>query len=102
MIPLEKRRQVAEWVEEARKSGARLEPCCEVLGISKRTWPRWVRGEEVQEDKRPNAKRPVPANKLREEEREQVLAVWACKKPLDVQYRIKRVRKTRGHEAELL
>jgi transposase InsO family protein len=79
MIPLEKRRQVAEWVEEARKSGARLEPCCEVLGISKRTWPRWVRGEEVKEDKRPNAKRPVPANKLREEEREQVLAV--CNSP---------------------
>ena len=71
MIPLEKRRQVAEWVEEARKSGARLEPCCEVLGISKRTWPRWVRGEEVQEDKRPSAKRPIPANKLKEEEREQ-------------------------------
>ena len=72
---MEKRRQVAEWVEEARQSGARLEPCCEVLGISKRTWPRWVRGEEVLEDKRPSAKRPKPANKLSEEERKEVLAV---------------------------
>ena len=56
-------------------SGARLGPACDELGITPRTYQRWSKGPDSTEDKRPTAKRPVPKNKLSEEEKTKVLQV---------------------------
>jgi len=61
-------------IEEARRAGCRLAAACSELGISLRTYQRWQL-EEGMADRRKNAKRPAPANRLSAEEREQVLAV---------------------------
>jgi transposase-like protein len=58
------RRRAVELIEEARKSGARLEPACRELGITARTYQRWTRGGQVRADRRPEVPRPTPANKL--------------------------------------
>ena len=66
-------------IEDARKSGARLEPACRELGITARTYQRWTKGGQVRADRRPEVPRPTPANKLSPEERESVLS--ACHDP---------------------
>ncbi len=50
-------------------------PACQVLKISTRTYQRWTRTGVVCKDQRPEAIRPVPANKLTQEERQRVLDV---------------------------
>lgn len=60
---------------EARENGARLEPACDVVGISVRTYQRWLSEGDVQEDKRPTAERPEPSNKLSDEEYQSILNV---------------------------
>jgi len=69
------RRQTVELIETARRSGARLIPACQVLGISARTYQRWTRAGGICKDRRPEAIRPPPANKLTPEERQHVLDV---------------------------
>jgi putative transposase len=64
MTDLPDRLKIIELVKEARASGARLIPICEELEISVRTYERWIENGEIQEDKRPTAERPSPANKL--------------------------------------
>lgn len=49
-------------------AGARIKPCCNEAQISLRTYRRWVRGSVIVDDKRPIAIRPVPSNKLSDEE----------------------------------
>lgn len=49
-------------------AGARIKPCCHEAQISLRTYRRWVRASVIMEDKRPIAIRPVPSNKLSDEE----------------------------------
>lgn len=49
-------------------AGARIKSSCEEAQISLRTYRRWVTLSVVVEDKRPNAIRPIPSNKLSEEE----------------------------------
>ncbi len=61
-------------IDEARAAGARLRPCCEVLGLDPRTIQRWRRQPE---DGRRTAQRPAPANRLSEAERERVRRI-AC------------------------
>lgn len=75
MISVLDRRNACELIEEACLAGARQERACEELGIDVRTYRRWTREGEVKEDGRPSAKRPVPRNKLSEEERDAVLEV---------------------------
>lgn len=70
------RKNTIALVDEAREAGAGLRPSCEVVGISVRTYQRWVDGCE---DLRPTAVRPVPQNKLSPGEREEVLAT--CHSP---------------------
>lgn len=65
---------VKDVVEEAQRAGCRLASACSELGISLRTYQRWQL-EDGMEDRRKNASRPAPANRLSDEEREQVLAV---------------------------
>jgi hypothetical protein len=75
MISAPDRRRAVELIDEARKSGARLDPACRELGITARTYQRWTKGGQVRTDRRPEVPRPVPANKLSPEERESVLSV---------------------------
>jgi transposase InsO family protein len=65
---------VKDLIGEAQRAGCRLATACCELGISLRTYQRWQL-EEGMVDRRKNANRPAPANRLSTEEREQVLAV---------------------------
>jgi len=60
----------------AESQGARLGPICKLLGLHPRTLKRW-RDKVV--DGRPLARRPVPANKLSEAERQRI--VQTCNLP---------------------
>jgi putative transposase len=59
-------------------AGARKARACEVVGISIRTLQRWMRGDNLQEDKRSLAIRPEPRNKLTMQERERIIEVCNC------------------------
>ena len=62
-------------IQEARASGARLIPACEVLCITSRTYQRWVKDGGIKSDGRPEAERPKPANSLSEEEKQYILSI---------------------------
>ena len=62
-----------ELINEARENGARLEPACDELNISVRTYQRWTKDGEVKKDQRPLIDRPIPKNKLSDEEREEII-----------------------------
>jgi putative transposase len=81
MISPVQREQVMGLVEEAVQAGARRGRACAIAGVHVRTVQRWkLPGEvAVRQDQRPLAARPVPANKLSAEERQQVLTV--CNQP---------------------
>jgi putative transposase len=69
------RQHLIELIREACSSGARLKPVCQEAGLSMRTYRRWYRGGEVQQDQRPLAVRPAPSNKLSDEEQQAIVAV---------------------------
>ena len=48
MIGLEDRRNIAQDIEVAHRSGARLHKACEVAGIDVRTLQRWKAGDGLQ------------------------------------------------------
>lgn len=75
MISAPDRREAVELIEEAVNAGASAKRACEDLGISQRTYQRWTQGDGVREDRRPEAERPEPANKLTSPEREQILDI---------------------------
>ena len=75
MINISDRVRIVNLIQETRLQGARLKPICKEVGISIRTYERWVLEGEVKEDKRPNAQRPAPKNKLSKEEHAAVLRV---------------------------
>lgn len=79
MISTPDRQEAVELIEEAHRNGAPLRPACEQLGLSVRTYRRWIRGDGIKVDGRPEAVRPVPATKLSAEERVRVLAI--CHQP---------------------
>jgi transposase len=57
-------------------SGCRLHMACAELGLSARTFQRWVGdGDAARADGRSTANRPQPRNKLSEAERQQILEV---------------------------
>jgi putative transposase len=66
-------------IKEAIQCGARQKQACAVLGLSSRTYQRWIKADVIS-DGRLTTKRPAPANKLSEDERQQILTV--CNKPL--------------------
>ena len=74
MIPLPERQQIMQWVEEASAAGARCHKACELLGIAPRTLQRWRQCGELVDDAR-STRSYVPANKLSNQEREQIIAV---------------------------
>jgi putative transposase len=64
------------WIDEACAAGARLTKACEVLTLSPRTLQRWREDGEVKADRRKEASvNRCPANKLSEQERQQILGV---------------------------
>jgi len=75
MISPADRRHAIDLIDEAVMAGARQRKACEILEISVRTYQRWSRDEAALHDSRPDAQRPVPANKLSPEEREAILAI---------------------------
>ena len=74
MIPIHERSLAVLLILEANQAGARLFKCCEVLGISTRTFFRWQSGKIL--DKRKGAAKAVP-KALSVEERASVVAM-AC------------------------
>jgi hypothetical protein len=64
-------------IREAAAAGSRLHRACAELGLSLRTFQRWVgAGDEmVKADSRTTSERPEPANKLSEDERARILSV---------------------------
>ena len=70
---MNKRIKLVELIREAHKNGARLDKACELAVLSKRTYRRWYKTGKVQADLRATAVRLAPANKLTEDERQQVL-----------------------------
>ena len=63
-------------VEQAQRAGARLEPTCEVLGLSKRSVQRWRKQGESTHDRRQDVEhRKRPPNALSECEQAEVLEV---------------------------
>jgi len=67
---------VSTFIEEACTAGARREKACEVLGLAARTLQRWCEAGAIRADARPSAAQGrVPANRLSEAEREEILKV---------------------------
>ena len=62
-------------IKEATIAGAREKMACKELNISQRTLQRWRNEATPPEDQRPIAQRPVPRNKLSEEEIQKILEV---------------------------
>ena len=73
MTSAPERKAVITLIQEAHVAGARLVCACAEAGISLRTYRRWYRDGMVQQDKRPIAIRPTPANKLSVQERAAIL-----------------------------
>jgi len=75
MIPHSERVQCVVWINEAVASGARKGKVCDVVGISIRTLQNGEVNDDISADKRPDAIRPTPKNKLTQKEREAILSV---------------------------
>ncbi|WP_138473500.1 DDE-type integrase/transposase/recombinase, partial [Poseidonocella sp. HB161398] len=72
------RRKIAEFVDEAMAAGARRSAACGELGLHPQTLARWHDPEGgIWPDQRPLAPRPVPANKLGDEERASIITTCA-------------------------
>lgn len=69
------RNEIVMLVREAVANGARQKEACRVIGLSERTLQRWCQKETPNDDQRPLTKRPIPNNKLTEEERSAILNV---------------------------
>lgn len=63
------------YIRQAVIDGSCIEPACEEADISLRTYRRWAKGGNIVSDKRPDAIRKKPANKLSEEERDAIVEV---------------------------
>lgn len=75
---------ILELIAEARKAGARLGPCCELIGLDVRTVQRWLKhGPDGGEDGRHGAQTP-PANKLSATERAQILELLVSEEYRDL------------------
>jgi putative transposase len=73
LTTLPDRQYYASLVDEAVAAGARKHKACEVIGLSLRTLQRWQKAGNIGPDKRPDAIRPEPANKLTEAEKQAIL-----------------------------
>ena len=76
MTSVQQRQKFLGLIGKACADGARLQPACRQIGLSCRSVQRWQRMDTVDGDQRPSGKRRYvcPPNKLREEERQVVMA----------------------------
>ncbi len=92
MISTSDREEALKLIREAVTNGASLEKACQELGIHERTYFRWVKDQKetgTSKDKRPEAERPEPANKLSAEERKKIIETvnqpeFASKPPCEI------------------
>lgn len=75
LISTSDRKMAVQLISEANAAGARLERACRELGISVRTYQRWMKDGPSSIDKRPITKRKPPVNKLSEEEKAEIIKV---------------------------
>lgn len=78
MIDVSDRSKAMMLIDEAVTSGARRSYACKELGLTERTYYRWMklyRSTGGYVDRRQTAERPEPVNKLTEEERKEILQV---------------------------
>ncbi len=75
LTSISKRTELVKLIRDAKQAGARLRLACEEVEISLRTYKRWFKRGIIQADKRPEAVRPTPSNKLSEAEQQMILAV---------------------------
>jgi putative transposase len=80
MISHPDRRNAVRLINEAMYSGASKIKACEELGITIKTYNRWIINGAVKPDGRPDAIRPKPANKLSNQERDIILETCNTKK----------------------
>ena len=73
MISTPDRLHAVELINEAVASGARRYRACVEMGITVRTLQRWTQAGETKSDGRPQARRPEPKNKLKQEERQRIV-----------------------------
>lgn len=72
------RSRLIELIDEATSSGARLNPSCNIVGVSCKTYRRW-KLSDTKEDRRPTAIRKPPKLKLSDEERKTALSICHSK-----------------------
>jgi transposase InsO family protein len=70
---LPERTKLIGLIQEAYANGASLEKACIEADVSIRTYRRWFKTGKIQSDQRPIVVRPVPRNKLSEQEVQDVL-----------------------------
>jgi transposase InsO family protein len=75
MISAPDRQEAVALINEAVGNGSRKCLACREVGITLRTFERWVAKGAGSRDRRPVAVRPTPANKLSQAERAEVLRV---------------------------
>jgi len=73
MINVPDRRRAVELINKAVDAGTSKKKACDEMEISPRTYKRWTQYGSIKADGRPGANRPEPANKLKPEERQQIL-----------------------------
>jgi putative transposase len=75
MTPASDRQYIISLIDDATAAGASFGAACKALGLSARTLRRWKDpADGERQDRRPSAQRPEPANKLSEEEQDQIVA----------------------------
>lgn len=83
MLPEHK--QLIDLTQEAFHAGASLGAICDEVGISLRTYRRWLTGGEVQARiQRPVCQRPTPAHALTGAERKTIVDVCNQPEPADL------------------
>ena len=77
MTFVQQRQKLLGQIDKACADGARLQPACRQIGLSRRSVQRWQRSGVPEGDQRLSGKRRYvrPANRLREDERQGVMAV---------------------------
>jgi putative transposase len=75
MISVSDRENAIMLIKEAIDAGAREKMACNELCIHQRTLQRWRNKTTPLEDQRPHASRPVPKNKLSEEEQQSIITI---------------------------
>jgi len=75
------RQEIISLIQEAIQKGARKKAACEIIGISIRTFQRWlpVKSSSITSDRRNSAQHPTPHNKLSESEVGKIIEI--CNSP---------------------